>query len=146
MESPKKVEVNDEFGTTYQYAPLEEVIRVVKRGLDKESMSYIQIPEISYGKYDNGFESGVAKVTTKVFDKSGNLIEFPPVMFKANGNTPQAIGSAMTYARRYSLNSVFGISAESDDDGNASSLNGLNTGGQSSVPVSPNKVDVQPKK
>lgn len=32
---------------------------------------------------------------------------------------PQAMGSALTYARRYSLASLCGISAEEDDDGNA---------------------------
>ena len=36
------------------------------------------------------------------------------------GQTPQQIGSALTYARRYSIANLFGLAAE-DDDGNAAS-------------------------
>lgn len=32
---------------------------------------------------------------------------------------PQQLGSALTYARRYTLQSVLGVSADDDDDGNA---------------------------
>ena len=32
---------------------------------------------------------------------------------------PQQLGSALTYARRYALQSVLGVAAEEDDDGNA---------------------------
>ena len=32
---------------------------------------------------------------------------------------PQQLGSALTYARRYTLQSVLGVAAEDDDDGNA---------------------------
>lgn len=37
----------------------------------------------------------------------------------ASGNSPQAIGSAMTYARRYTLNALLEIVAGEDDDGEA---------------------------
>lgn len=39
-----------------------------------------------------------------------------------NNLTPQAFGSAVTYARRYILCSMLGIVADEDDDGNASSV------------------------
>lgn len=32
---------------------------------------------------------------------------------------PQQLGSALTYARRYSIQSILGVAAEEDDDGNA---------------------------
>ena len=35
-------------------------------------------------------------------------------------NDPQAIGSAITYARRYAMSAILGISAEDDDDGERS--------------------------
>lgn len=38
-------------------------------------------------------------------------------------NTAQSAGSALTYARRYSLSAAFGISSDVDDDGNADSGN-----------------------
>lgn len=36
-------------------------------------------------------------------------------------NDPQGIGSAITYARRYSLSALVGVVADEDDDGNAAS-------------------------
>ena len=36
-------------------------------------------------------------------------------------NTPQGMGSAITYARRYSLSALLGLTADDDDDGNAAS-------------------------
>ena len=35
------------------------------------------------------------------------------------GTPPQQLGSALTYARRYSIQSILGVAAEDDDDGNA---------------------------
>lgn len=35
------------------------------------------------------------------------------------GTPPQQLGSALTYARRYTLQSILGVVAEEDDDGNA---------------------------
>jgi hypothetical protein len=36
--------------------------------------------------------------------------------------TPQAMGSAITYARRYALSAIVGIAPDDDDDGNAASV------------------------
>lgn len=38
--------------------------------------------------------------------------------------TPQGVGSAITYARRYALSAALGIVSEEDDDGNAASQGG----------------------
>ena len=38
-------------------------------------------------------------------------------------NDPQAFGSAITYAKRYSLATAFGIASDIDDDGNAGTQN-----------------------
>jgi hypothetical protein len=42
-------------------------------------------------------------------------------MTKPEKNTPQGIGSALTYMRRYSLSAAFGITSDQDDDGNQAS-------------------------
>lgn len=34
---------------------------------------------------------------------------------------PQAVGSAITYMRRYALGAVLGLNIDNDDDGNAAS-------------------------
>lgn len=53
---------------------------------------------------------------TVLLHESGELLEgFYPIYSK--DNSPQAIGSAMTYAKRYALQAILGLSSE-DDDGN----------------------------
>lgn len=47
--------------------------------------------------------------------------------------TPQAYGSAITYARRYSLSALVGVAADEDDDGNAAS-DGPNQGRREARP------------
>src|SRR5690606_11085019 len=66
-------------------------------------------------------------VTTWLAHKSGEWIQSDLTMTAAQ-NTPQGIGSCITYARRYALQSMVGIAPE-DDDGNAAS-HGSNGGGQ----------------
>ena len=44
---------------------------------------------------------------------------------KAEPADLQAFGSALTYARRYALASVVGLTADEDDDGNEASKNPL---------------------
>ena len=43
---------------------------------------------------------------------------------KPESNKPQAVGSAITYAKRYALSAIFGITSDKDDDGNEAT--GLN--------------------
>ena len=49
---------------------------------------------------------------------SGEWIESDPFMLHAVKNDPQAGGSAITYARRYSLSAVLGVAWDDDDDAN----------------------------
>lgn len=72
-------------------------------------------------------QDGNRTLFTTLMHKSGQWIrsEYPvdAVSDKNKVVTPQAVGSAITYARRYSLQSILGIAAE-DDDGNAASGKG----------------------
>jgi hypothetical protein len=52
--------------------------------------------------------------------ESGEHMETGSIFVPAAQNSPQAFGSALTYARRYSLMTACGIAPE-DDDGNAAS-------------------------
>jgi hypothetical protein len=65
---------------------------------------------------------GRVTVTTILAHSSGEFIEVDLVM-TATQATPQGIGSAITYARRYALSSMVGVAPE-DDDGNAASQQG----------------------
>lgn len=80
------------------------------------------------GLHDNGIalvqrnlpcESGVC-VETVFVHESGETMSSGPLHVPAAKNDPQGYGSALTYARRYSLMAACGIAPE-DDDGNAAS-------------------------
>lgn len=62
-------------------------------------------------------EDGVI-VETVVLHFSGEERRFGKLYIPANKRDAQGAGSALTYARRYSLMTAFGVPAE-DDDGNA---------------------------
>lgn len=75
---------------------------------------------------------------TFLFHSSGEFISgecFLPVVIQ----NPQGIGSCITYARRYTLQSVLGIAAEDeDDDGNAASgISATSTPSTTFTPTSP---------
>lgn len=59
-------------------------------------------------------------VETVFIHESGETISSGPLHVPASKQDPQGYGSALTYARRYSLMASCGIAPE-DDDGNASS-------------------------
>ena len=58
---------------------------------------------------------------TTLFHESGQWISFPPLHIEPAGRTPQNVGSAISYARRYSILSICNIATE-DDDGRAATV------------------------
>jgi hypothetical protein len=64
-------------------------------------------------------DTGVT-VETVLMHESGEYITSGPLFVPAAKQDPQGYGSALTYARRYSLMTACGIAPE-DDDGNAAS-------------------------
>lgn len=59
-------------------------------------------------------------ITTTLLHSSGQWIAGTLSMIPQQ-STPQGIGSAITYGRRYALAAILGIVADEDDDGNAAS-------------------------
>ena len=92
-----------------KYADLAECLNVVREPLAKNGLSVMQANE--------GVANGYMSVTTLLMHSSGQYIKttgsFPIGKQDAQGN-----GSALTYARRYSLAAMLSI-AQEDDDGNA---------------------------
>lgn len=123
-----------------KYVPLENVTEVIDEALKGTGLTYVQIPL-------NG-EGGTVGVATTLMHSSGQWIEFPPFLLKPDKANPQGYGSSITYARRYSLSSVFGITSDNDDDGNAASGNGSSNPNQARVSQRqvPDKVVSQPTK
>lgn len=94
-----------------KYAPLPEVIEVAKV-LHAHGIVFLQPP------FDA--EHGVGIETIIVHAESGQWLSGALVLTPQQ-NTPQGIGSAITYGRRFGLASLIGIVAEEDDDGEAAS-------------------------
>ena len=104
----KKAE-NPYFGT--KYADLAVCIEAVIDALHANGIALVQHTDQS--------DKGVI-VSTVFLHESGEHMETGSIFVPAAQNSPQAFGSALTYARRYSLMTACGIAPE-DDDGNAAS-------------------------
>lgn len=107
IEGATKDSTNPHFKS--QYADLASVVAAIKPALIKQGLFFTQGTEPS--------EVGVI-VETMVHHSSGESMSFGRLFVPANKNDAQGFGSALTYARRYSLMTAFGVAPE-DDDGNA---------------------------
>ena len=94
-----------------QYADLPSVIAAIKPALIKHGLAFTQPCQPS--------DEGVT-VSTVLHHASGETLDLGSLFVPANKKDAQGFGSALTYARRYSLLSAFGVPTE-DDDGNAAS-------------------------
>lgn len=92
-----------------KYAPLETVLNTVRPILSKHGLSVVQAPST---------EGNNITIATTLIHESGEYMEFPPLSLKMDKVTAQGAGSAITYARRYAISAILGISSEDDDDGN----------------------------
>ncbi len=90
----------------YSYADLPAILAAVSPVLAKHGLGVAQSVEVVDG--------GVA-VRTRLYHVGGHVEEFGPLVLPA-GEDARAVGSAVTYARRYSLCAALGISADEDDD------------------------------
>ncbi|MGV3095536.1 ERF family protein [Staphylococcus borealis] len=98
-----------------KYVPLENVVEAIDDVAPKFGLTYSQYPVTT--------DDGKVGISTVLLHESGEFIEYPPATTKPDKNTPQGVGSALTYMRRYSLSAVFGITSDQDDDGNEASGN-----------------------
>lgn len=106
------------------YATLAEVRRVVVPALAKHGIAVTQLPAVT----DGGVE-----VTTVLMHSSGQYVSSKLTM-PVKDRAPQAVGSAITYGRRYALAAVACVAADEDDDGEAAMGRGGRQGGSQSVP------------
>lgn len=64
-------------------------------------------------------QGNTVSVETRLLHISGQWMKFGPLVMPLGKLDPQSIGSATTYAKRYSLCAALGIVADVDDDANA---------------------------
>jgi hypothetical protein len=100
-----------------RYADLSACVEAVIEGLNGAGIALIQRTSED--------TTGVT-VETVFIHESGEMLECGKLHVPASKQDPQGYGSALTYARRYSLMAACGIAPE-EDDGNASSRGALKT-------------------
>lgn len=119
---------------TFDYAPLEDILRACRPALAKHGLSITQ----DVGATPDG---KVGLTTTLGHSSGDSRSSYLPLTFPTR---PQELGSLLTYARRYAIVAMLGVAAEdtdeagsdADDDGNAAEGNEAN--------VAP-KADTRPR-
>jgi hypothetical protein len=91
----------------YSYTDLASVLDACRPVLAKNGLAILQPVSVNQNR---------VVVTSLLAHKSGQWIS-SDLMMTAAEVTPQAIGSAVTYGRRYGLGPLIGIAAGEDDDG-----------------------------
>ncbi|MEG0450929.1 MAG: ERF family protein [Lysinibacillus sp.] len=107
VKQPFKDKANPFFKS--KYVPLENVVEAISTTASKYGLSFIQFPL----NQDNR-----VGVVTILMHSSGEWIESEPIFATPSKNDAQAIGSVITYLKRYGLSAIFGITSSEDDDGN----------------------------
>jgi hypothetical protein len=112
-----------------RYADLASVRAAYRAPFSKHGLALVQLPTA------NGAKVSVQTILTH---KSGQFIAETLDSVAANA-TPQAIGSTITYLRRYSAMGFAGI-APDDDDGNAGTGRKSNGNGHDEETIEPEQV------
>lgn len=92
-----------------KYASIESVLDTIEKPLLDAGLGFIQCVED-------------LNLITTIYDTESDNILTSKIPLILNRNDMQQLGSAITYARRYGLVSMFGLEQE-DDDGNLASGN-----------------------
>ncbi len=131
-----KVQTKTGGSYTFDYATFDEILRAVQKPLAENGIAFIQAPRIA--------ENGKVEIITRLIHQSGQWIEsILPVIVTESGN--QAMGSALTYAKRYALTAMLGVAAEEDDDGNAAQGNTIAERQDRSAPARQQTKTAAPK-
>jgi hypothetical protein len=102
-----------DFEYTFNYADFTAIVDSIRKPLSDNGLSFVQTTDADeYGHL----------VTTRLLHATGQWIEFDTRVF-VGGPGAQAFGSGVTYAKRYALSSLLGVTADEDDDANASEGN-----------------------
>lgn len=92
-----------------RYSTLEDIWEACRGPLTESGLSVVQSPSMT--------ETGLVQVTTMLLHSSGEYL-VDRLVLKSRDGSPQAVGSAITYGKRYALAAIAGVASEEDDDGN----------------------------
>jgi hypothetical protein len=93
-----------------KYADLSSVVEAIRGAFSTNGLSYVQTVEPS--------DKDEVRVETVIMHSSGEWMRCGMLALPVSKSDAQGYGSALTYARRYSLSAAVGVAPE-DDDGNA---------------------------
>lgn len=93
---------------SYRYADLASILEAIREPMAKHKLAIVQPVESGQGS---------VRVTTVILHGSGEYLGCE-VTIAYQGDV-KALGSAITYARRYGLTSMLGLAADEDDDATA---------------------------
>jgi hypothetical protein len=94
----------------FRYAPLSSGLDIVRKTLGQHEIATVQATAIDHA-------AGIVNVTTTLAHSSGEWISADwPVCSLDDMVSPQRMGAALTYARRYALFALVGIAGEDDLD------------------------------
>jgi hypothetical protein len=109
---------------SYNYADLADTVACAGPILAANGLSVSHHPD---------FADGYDLLTTRLMHTSGEWLEASMRLF-LSAESPQAHGSAITYAKRYAYSSIIGLVADEDDDG-ASATRAPQTPARAAQPV-----------
>lgn len=85
------------------YASLPHILKEIQDPMEKAGLIITQFPD----------ESGLT--TMLLHSESGEYLEATYTMPVSKANDPQALGSAISYARRYAVSSILSLAIDDDD-------------------------------
>ena len=101
------VKTHDGKGYSYSYADLALIIETILPITSKHGLSIIQMPNVANNRNT---------LITRLLHKSGQWIECE-LPLKQQRDGAQALGSSLTYMRRYGISSILCLATDEDDDG-----------------------------
>jgi hypothetical protein len=131
MESVTKGVENTFFHS--KYADINAYIQTAKKPLADNGLSITQLVSNS--------QTGVPEITTMLLHESGQYIT-SCLSLSPTANTPQGMGSAITYARRYALAAILNMGAEDDDANDASKQTKTTTATKSVGVATPKQIQL----
>lgn len=112
----KTVTVKSDRGSyQFSYAPLEDILAAVADALSAQGLVLVS-------GIEQGAEGSVV-LSTRLMHASGQWLESSVNV--GRHAKMQEMGSSLTYARRYAITGLLGISADDDDDANAADGNAM---------------------
>jgi ERF superfamily len=97
-------------GRAFRYAPLSSGLDIVRKRLGRHAIAIVQSTAIDK-------DAGLVRLSTVLAHSSGEWVASDwPVCPIGDTASPQRMGAALTYARRYALFTMVGIAGEDDLD------------------------------